>query len=68
MTDTDWLVRMPRKIVLYYLILSGLMVYFTITVLDKYIRDVAMFSRIVIYKQLVFIAVTALFLYLLLQL
>ena len=67
MNDNVWLGRMPRKIVLYYLILSGLWVYFSNTVLQYFINDVNLFSRLAIYEGWAFIAVTSFFLFVLLK-
>jgi PAS domain S-box-containing protein len=67
MNDKVWLGRMPRKIVLYYLILSGLWIYFSNTILKYFINNVELFSRIATYEGWAFVAVTAVFLYLLLK-
>ncbi len=58
---------MPRKIVLYYLILYGFWVYVSNAVLQHYIHDVEMYSRIDTYLDWAFIAVTAVLLHVLLK-
>lgn len=67
MDDKNWLGRMPIKIVLYYLTLSGFWVFLSEEVLHYFIRDVALYSRFATYKGWAFVAVTAVFLYVLLK-
>ena len=67
MNDKKWLYRIPRKVVLFYLILSTLWIYFSNLVLHFFVSDVEKFSRIDIYKDWVYIALTAIFLYMLLN-
>jgi len=58
---------MPRKIVSFYFILSGLWFYFSNQVLHYFIREVEIFSRIDVCKDLAFMFVMAVCLYFLLK-
>lgn len=67
MKDKNWLGRMPIKIVLLYLILSSIWVVFSNVALRFFISDINLLSRIDTYKDWSFIAVSSLFLYVLLS-
>lgn len=64
--NEKWLDRIPHKTVLCYLILSGLGATVSNAVLHYFISDIRTFSRIEVYKDWAFVAITAVILYLLL--
>lgn len=67
MEDINWLDRMSRKIILGYLFFSGLWICMSDAVLSYFVRDPGLMSRVSTLKGLAFVAVTALFLRLLLK-